>query len=169
MKSCLHMLSLAVLLPLQADGEEIKVLSVSPDKKIEVFTKGSTEFLEEARPHARDRIIGEGIFARFVGSDSPECTLGLLPIQVPRRSSSGIQARHGFSSDREMRRRGIVGFLYCGATSEQASASPATKPAGTDFSPVPPHGDSLAGQAISVELRNSRVGRCQENCSVITP
>ena len=65
----------ALLLPLNALAQETKVISVSPDKKIEVFTKNPSVYLEKARPHAKDRIIGEGIFARFVGSDSPPCTL----------------------------------------------------------------------------------------------
>ena len=79
MKIYLSLFSLVVLLsPLCANAEdkdEVKVLAVSPDKKIEIFTRNPSKFLEEFRPHAKDRILGKGIYARFVGSDSPVCTL----------------------------------------------------------------------------------------------
>ena len=68
--ACLHIAS-----PVEADG--VKVLSVSPDKRIEIITKVD-DFLptfEKLRPHAKKSLVGAGIFARFVGSDSPPTVL----------------------------------------------------------------------------------------------
>ncbi|WP_435893980.1 hypothetical protein [Oceaniferula spumae] len=58
-----------------ADG--VKVLSVSPDKKIEIITLlgKDQDSYENMRPHAKPRLLGSGIYARFVETNSPHSTL----------------------------------------------------------------------------------------------
>jgi hypothetical protein len=71
-------LSLATLLVIcAAHADELKVLSISPNKKVRIITKIGKDqnFYEELRPHAKKTLLGEGIYARFVGSDSPDSTL----------------------------------------------------------------------------------------------
>ena len=61
-----------------ADERTPYVLSTSPDKKIEVYTlvdEAALKSAEEIAPHLKGKLLGAGIYARFVGADSPPSTL----------------------------------------------------------------------------------------------
>jgi hypothetical protein len=56
-------------------AEESKVLSNSPNGKIEIYTKEYDPAQEEVRPWAKGGLLGKGIYARFIGEDTPDQTL----------------------------------------------------------------------------------------------